>query len=379
MTRRLVITFGIFVMLGLPEGVLGTAWPSMRLELGRPESNLSALLAAYIVAYMFATVGTGRLADRLGADRLTRVGMVLTATGLSLYVIAPLWLVAIAAAFVLGYGAGLIDATVNAEVALRYGPRVMHLLHASFGVGAMLGPLLVVAVLGLDQSFRLAWGVLAAIEILLLIGFVTSTRAGGHALDDENAEVTGTSARPGLVLAATLAYFAFYVSAETSLGQWSYSVLTEDRSVGEGVAGLAVSSYWGGLTVGRFLLAGIGERLPPLVLLRTAMVVSLAGIAWFALDVGPSILALPIVGLAFAGVFPSLVLCTPGWIGSDRVGHAVGYQLAASSAGAATTALVFFVLVRNFGLDIVPVAIAVIVAAMVAIHAVTEWAARPAG
>lgn len=378
---RLGVTFGLFIMLGLPEGVLGTAWPNMRLDFGRPESALAQLTIGYTLGYFISTVGTGRISARVGLDRTTRVGIAVTAAGLVGYLVAPGWSLALLSSLVLGLGGGTVDASVNADVALRYGPRVMHLLHAMFGIGATVGPLLVRFLAGTDLSWRAAYAALLVFEVLLLAGHIAFRRRELASVKPEESgaeptPITELVARPQLVLVLMLVYFGFYVGSELALGAWAYSILTEGRGVAEDTAGYMVAAYWGGLTAGRLLFSALDERVYPLHLLRGAVGAALAAIVWFWADTAGSMLALPLAGLAFAGVFPALVLLTPGWLGRDRVAQVVGFQLAASSVGAIASQALLGTVAAWQGLNALPAVFVIYVAFLAATHFATEAAVR---
>lgn len=377
LTRRLLVMFAAFIMLGLPEGVLGTAWPSIRSSFDQPESALAQLIIAYTVGYLLSTLVMGRLVERLGMDPTIRLGVFLTATGLAAYALSPVWLLTLLAGWLLGSGAGVVDASVNAEVALRHGQRTMNLLHAAFGVGATLGPLFITALLGLDASWRVAYFVLLGIELAILVSLgPRGTARAGDEGEDSAASYGSLVRRPGLVLASTLIYFAVYVGSEITVGQWSFSVLTEDRGISEYAAGFAVAAYWGGLTVGRLALGALGSRMHPMTLLRGSGTAALVAVIWFLADTTGSLIALPILGLAFAGVFPALVLMTSSWLPEEMVTKAVGWQLAASSAGAIVSQAAIGRVVDIGGLDNAVTAMVVMVGLLVAAHVGTEVATR---
>lgn len=368
--------FAAFVMLGLPEGVLGTAWPSIRSSFDRPESALATLLIAYTGGYFVSTLGSGRLSERISTSQTTRVGVLLTAVGLLAHAVSPVWAVSVIASLALGSGAGFVDASINAEVALRYDQRTMNLLHGAFGVGATFGPLLVTTLALLDASWRFAYLLLMAIEVVILIGLAPSAAAPASQDADDMAVFAAPARRPNLALASTLLWFAVYVGTEVSVGQWSYSILTEQRGVGTSAAGLAVAAYWGGLTVGRLALGVLGNRLSPLVLLRVSVVVAVVGAAWFWQEWAGSLVALPILGLAFAGMFPAVVLLGSSWLGAERLERAVGYQLSASSGGAIVAAAALGLLADRQGLAVLGGALMVLAAALFVATMLMQQAAR---
>lgn len=378
LTRRLAVMFAAFVMLGLPEGVLGTAWPSIRLSFDRPEAALAQLIIGYTAGYLISSVLAGRVTERFGGSRSTRIGVSLTALGLVGYAVTPVWLLALAAAVCLGTGGGFVDVGVNTEVALRHGQRAMNMLHAAFGVGATLGPLAVTALLAFEGSWRLAYAALFIIELAVLAGLVTSHRADRRRepTAPDTTTYAAPSSRPQLTLLATLVLFAFYVGSEVSVGQWTFSILTEERDVSTTAAGIAVGSYWGGLTIGRLALGLLDRRVQPLRLMRVSVVVAVLAATWLWIGGTGSLLALPALGLALSGMFPAAVMLSSSWLGAERLGRAVGYQLAASSAGAILASAVLGVVADRSGLGAVAGAIVVLVVGLVAAQVALEATVR---
>ncbi len=374
-TRRvgLLLASTLFVLLGLPEGVLGTVWPSLRESLDRPVESLAWLVAGYTAGYFVSTLSAGRTQDRVGVGQTVALGVAATVVGLALYTVGDLWPVVVAAAFVLGCGGGTVDAALNAYVAIVHGPRAMNMLHAMFGIGATGGPLLVTAALSLDISWRWVYASLLAVELVMLALVISRRpaldvpRSADHR-DDADARMRWR------VLGPMLAFFLFYVSVEASYGQWSYSVLTDERGVSDTVAGWAVAAFWGGLTVGRLTLGVVGHRIDPERLLgaSTAGMVAGAALFWWDPVAGADLLALPVIGAAAAGVFPALVLLTPTWLGERQTGRAVGYQLAASSVGVIATSAVLGALVRTVDLGVVAPTLLALSVAMVAANVVTQ-------
>lgn len=369
----LLLAFTLFVLLGLPEGVLGTVWPSMRASLDRPVESLAWLVAGYTAGYFVSTLFAGRTQERIGVGSTVVLGVAATTVGLALYTFGDLWPLVIAAAFVLGCGGGTVDAALNGYLAIAHGARAMNMLHAMFGIGATGGPLLVTGALALDISWRWVYATLLVVEIALLL-VVTTRREVLDVTPREQPEDLNGGGMRWRVLAPMLAVFVFYVSVEASYGQWSYSVLTDHRGVSDTTAGWAVAAFWGGLTAGRLTLGFIGDRMTPerLLALSAAGMVAGSALFWWDPAAGIDLAALPLIGLAAAGVFPALVLLTPGWIGERQTGRAVGYQLAASSVGVIATSALIGALVRNVDLGVVAPTLLVLSVAMVAANVVTQ-------
>lgn len=349
--RRLVaVAFLAFVSLGLPLGVFGVAWPSMQVSFSRPLSDLGVLLAVSTAGYFVAGLVAGRLTTRFGLGDALTASMTIGTVSLAAHAAARSWPILILASIGIGLTGGLIDSVINAYVALHHGARTMNLLHASFGIGATSGPLLVAAALARGLSWRTAYVVLAGAEFLLLVTvWMVRDRWPGTPEQDHDS-VQGR--RGGTDVVLLLGVFFLYVGLELAAGQWSYSLLTQARGVGAFAAGVWVASYWGGLTGGRLVLGVIGDRLRGRTILGISMAGTLIGISilwWDPAALG--VLGLPVIGLSLAGIFPTLVSLTPAWVGPDRSPSVIGYQIAASSLGAASLPWIGGRLIDSYGLE----------------------------
>src|SRR5712691_260786 len=164
----------LFVTLGLPAGAIGVAWPHMRASLDAPLAGLGLLLAAFTAAYFVASAGSGALGARLGTAVLLASGCGLAGAGLLGLGLATAWWMVPVVTLLLGGGSGLIDAVANAHTSLNRGVRFMGWLHASWAVGAALGPPIVVASIGATGSWRASFGAMAA--GFLAVGFLVGYR-----------------------------------------------------------------------------------------------------------------------------------------------------------------------------------------------------------
>src|SRR5437762_2407889 len=163
-----------FVTLGLPAGALGVAWPYMRASFGAPLAGLGLVLATFTIAYFLASATSGPLTGRLGTSGLLVGGCTLSAVAWLGLALAPEWWIVIVVSFLAGASSGLIDASVNAHISLNRGVRYMGWLHASWAVGAALGPPIVVASTGATGSWRAAFGAMAG--AFLAVGFLIGYR-----------------------------------------------------------------------------------------------------------------------------------------------------------------------------------------------------------
>lgn len=354
----------------MPDGTLGVAWPSIQRDLDRPISALGVLLVAQAAGYLVASTANGALVARFGTGNLLVASAVGSAIGLGAYAMAPPWSLLVTASVLVGAAAGALDAGVNAHVALHHGRRAMGMLHASFGVGATAGPLMVTALVVADQSWRVAYGAMVLAHLGLLMAFVRTRPRWATTPRSDTPPADEGHRRLGALALGMLAFF-FYTGLELSAGQWAFSLLTEHRGMGSGPAGLWVASYWGSLTIGRVGLALGGHRVQPRRLLHIATVGAVIGATVVWLDpAGIGVAALPLLGLCLAPIFPVLVSLTPERLGSARTAHHVGFQLAAAGVGAAVLPGAVGLAVAAAGLDAVGPTLVAMALALAVTHLV---------
>ena len=363
-----------FVVLGLPDFGHGVAWPDMRSDLGRPLADLGTFLAVAAGGYLVIATSTGRLARRWGVEGLVLRSTLSSAAGLLTIATAPAWPIVLAGSLLCGLGAGGMDTGFNAAVALRADGRLMGLLHAGYGVGAAVGPLVVGASLASGGGWRPGYLVFAAASLLLVLPL--AGRSMGEAPPQE------TMGSPRGMLLPCLA-FAVYVSLEVTVGQWAFTSLTQHRGLGEFAASTWVALYWVALTAGRLWLGLSGHRLPVHRLLASAVVGAAVAalVLWLGGPAAPA--GLLVAGLALSVVFPLLMLLTPQRVGAERAAAAVGWQTAAACVGAAGGPAVAGVFLDTTGIEAYgPIALvftAVLAAVVAALQAGRSVALRSQG
>jgi fucose permease len=327
-----------FAALGLPDGVLGVAWPSLRASFALPLDALGALLVATTVGYVVSSAASGRILARMRLGTLLALSCTLTALALCGYALAPSWLAIVALGALAGLGAGAIDAGINLYAATHHSARTLGLLHAGYGLGTSLGPAIMTPLLMAGPGWRAGYAALAVGQLALALAF-TATRRRWPPL-----QRAATPAAAGAPLARTLglrearlgmAGFFVYVGIEAAAGAWLYSLLVGARGASMASAGAAVTTYWGGLLVGRVLLAMAPERLEPGAVLRVATAALALAAALLALDLGSTANAAAIaaLGLAAGPIFPSLITATPRRVAPAHAANAVGVCVAAAAAG----------------------------------------------
>lgn len=375
--RRGVLLFALaaFVMLGLADGSLGVAWPSMRSTFGRGVSELGALLAIGSVGYLTASTAYGRIHARLGTGAALGSGCTLMAVGMLGIAGAPVWSVIAISAVMLGIGGGLVDSGMNAHAALEFDVRSINLLHASFGVGATLGPVLITISLTAGAMWKGGYAVMALGQAAVAVAVWRSRKRWASRPPKEGDDELVTIRRARVVLMLSL--FLVYTGAEVGVGQWAYTLLNEGRSMSTAVAGGWVAAYWAGLTVGRFLVSAVGNRVSPSHTLNASVVTALIGVGFLWWDpAGAGFVGLPVTGIGFAAIFPTLVSLTPLRIGRDRSTRMVGYQLAAANLGVASIPWALGLLAEAQGLNVLGPGLFGITAMFTLLHL---WADRASG
>ncbi len=340
----IVLMFLGFISLGLPDGLLGTAWPSIAPERGVPLSALGQPLLAFTAGFLVSSVLSGRAIARMGVGVLLAISTATTASSLAVIALGPVWILTLAGAALLGIGGGAIDAGLNAYAAQHASPRVTSWLHASYGVGATLGPLTMTGVFSAGGPWQLAYLIVAGGQFALALAFSVTHRRWR---DDETpaagtvpaaAEHVGlrVALRTPMVWLSGLV-FLLYTGFEVAAGQWSFTLLTTSRGMSAVEAGQAVSLYWFGLTFGRILTGIVANRVAPTVLLRAAGIGAVAGSLLLWLGNAPTAAGgLLLIGFSLAPIYPALIGTTAERVGAALTADTVGLQVAAASIGSAT-------------------------------------------
>jgi fucose permease len=375
-----------FMGLGLSGAMLGVAWPSMREAFSRPLDNLGILLVTGMVGGLLASSSSGPLIARFGVGRLLLLSAILNAIGLLGYGLAPGWWVIVPLGLATGLGSGAIDAGLNTYFAANHSTKLMNWLHACFGIGATLGPM-VMRVSLVGGSWR--WGYVAA--GLLHAGFAacfwltrdrwTLARSPDAAPPEEASPLPKTQGARAVdtlklpLVWVGVALFFLYTGVENTTGQWSYSLLTEARSVAPDVAAFWASAYWGSLTVGRIVFGFVTDRLGIERSLRLAMLGAIGAavlIWWNAVNLF-GLLGLALMGFAVSPLFPLSVSATPKRVGTDHAANAIGFQIALGGLGFSLMPSLAGVLAQRMGLEIIGPFLLLISVAMFLLH---EVAAR---
>jgi len=358
----IVLSFIAFISLGMPDGLLGVAWPGIRETFNLPLDALGLLLVFSTAGYMASSFFSGLLVRRFGIGGLLGLSCALTAGALLIYFLSPFWFLLFAAVFFGGLGAGAIDAGLNTYVEKHHSERMMQWLHASFGIGVTIGPLIMTAGIALTGQWRPGYLVVSLAQFVLAIVFFSS----GHLwqksdivedkakMPEKEASLGETLREPRALLSMVM--FFVYTGVELGLGLWSYSFLTISRGVRPEIAGIVTGSYWAMFTVGRILAGWYTRRMTVRSILYTGLGLALAGSLIMALDGGIwlTIAGIGLVGFAIAPLFPSLISDTVNRVGARHVSNTIGMQISSAGFGAAVVPSMAGVLARIYSLEVIP-------------------------
>lgn len=384
-TTLLALAYLAFISLGLPDAVHGVAWPSLRGTFNLPQALLGALLAVAAAAYFLSGILAGKLLQGLGIGWLLAGSTALVTIGILSYSAAPAFVVFILAAPLVGFGSGAIDAALNSYAARHFSPKHMSWLHAAYAAGATTGPAIMTAVLSGGASWRVGYAVVGVTLGALALAFAAARKLWEAAPSEQQVVMdapgnvgpvpldeppvgTLTALRSGRVW-LQIVIFCLYTGIEVSAGQWSYTLLTEDRGLSGTAAGTWVAIYWGGLLVGRLVLGFAVERVGQVTLLRVATLgVFLFSVLFAIPGLKVGVAALPLLSFSLASIFPGLMSETPRRVGAQTAQHAVGFQVSAATLGVAVVPTIAGLASERFGLEAIGWVIAGCALVLVGLH-----------
>ena len=360
----LAVIYLSFISLGLPDSLLGAAWPSMYGEFGVPVSYAGGISMIIAAGTVVSSLQSDRLTRRFGAGKVTAVSVAMTALALLGFSVSrsfwPLCLWAIP----YGLGAGSVDAALNNYVALHYSARVMSFLHCFFGIGVTISPFVLSQVidgeLGWRGGYRIAFGIQLAVAALLAVtlpvwGRVHPATEAGAQEQAKDLRLGEIARIPGVKLMWTL--FIASCAIECTCGNWASTFLVEVRHMAAEQAAGLVMLYYAGMALGRFLSGLLAARLDSWRIIGIGQAVLGAALAILLLPGAPwaAGTGLFLVGLGNGPLFPNFNYLTPRNFGQEASQAVMGTQMAASYAGILAAPAVCGVLGQVVHMGIFPV------------------------
>jgi fucose permease len=362
MTALLLIIYLAFISLGLPDSMLGAAWPLMQNELSLPLSGAGLVSLIVTSGTIISSLLTGKLIKKLGTGLLTLLSVFITASALLAYSFTQNYLWLCLFALPLGLGAGAVDAALNDFVARHYSSRHMSWLHAFWGIGATSGPLLMAWMIGLTSHWQNGYRLVSFVQFFLvaLLALTLPLWKRSEPIQQNDSQELQSQTPlfqiPG-ILANLIAFFA-YCALELSAGLWFASYLVQIRKVAPQTASAWAASYYFGIMLGRVINGFLTARFSSKTLIRAGQATILMGIILLFLP-GKlvSLIALLLVGLGCAPIYPSMLHETPARFGQENSSRLMGIQMASAYLGLTLMPPLLGLLATHTSLAIFPFAL----------------------
>ena len=363
----LILIYVSFISLGLPDAVLGSAWPVMHTELGLPLWSAGLIAATTSMGTVISALNSTKVIERFGTGKVTLLSVLMTALALLGFSVSHHIALLLIFALPLGLGAGSVDTALNNYVALHYKARHMSWLHSFWGVGASLGPAIVALALTMGFSYREGYRSIGALQVLLVLVLAFSV----HLWKDKKVTQVGEAAqgnREALRIKGVpfaLLTFFLYCSLEIATGLWAPTYLVQVKGLDPTKAALWGGLYYIGITVGRVLSGFITFRVSNNQMTLGGLILCLASLSLF-LFPHPNVagFALVLLGLGSAPIFPSMIHETPRRFGVGSSQAIIGLQMATAYIGNTVMPPVVGFLASSVGLVWLPVLQALLVIGM---------------
>ncbi len=370
----LALIYLSFISLGLPDGLLGAAWPSMYAELGAPVSAAGIVFIIISAGTVVSSLLSERLNLKLGPGKVTAISVAMTAAALMGFAsCSSLWQLCLWA-IPYGLGAGSVDACLNNYVALHYASRHMSWLHCMWGIGASAGPYIMGAVLTAGGHWSRGYQLIGIIQIvltavlLLSLPLWKSGSAGEVPLKRQPLSLRQISRIPG-VKAMLLSFFC-YCATEQTVGLWAGSYLVLHRGMAAELAASFAGLFYMGIALGRGLNGFFTLKFSDTQLTRAGFCIILLGIAAVLLPLGntAALIGLSLIGLGYAPVYPSIIHATPGRFGAEHSQAVIGVLMASAYLGNCLMPPLFGLIANHISISLLPVYLLLILAVMASMH-----------
>jgi fucose permease len=366
-TLLIFLIYIAFISLGLPDGLLGVAWPEMRNSFSLPLDALGIILIGSTSGYLLSSFFNGFFIKTIGVAFLLSLSCFVTGLALIGYTVVPFWWLLPLLAVMAGLGAGAIDAGLNTYVEKHFNEGLMQWLHASFGVGVTIGPIIMSRGIKYSNSWRTGYIIVGGAQILLAAIFIITlslwkdpknkNSSAGEKDNKSKKEVNIFQTLTHLPALLSILLFFIYTGIEMSLGHWAYTFFTEARAISTSLAGYMVSAYWGSFTVGRILAGFLAYRFLSHRIAKYAAFLGVFGSALITANLSKwiSLFGIILTGLAIAPIFPALISSTSYRVGKEYTTNTIGMQISAAGLGGAILPGFLGVLARNINLEIIPI------------------------
>lgn len=338
---QIAIAFFAFILVGANDGATGIIIPSLQKQYNIDKATVGLLFFSAVIGYLIAAFNSGPLVAKLGIRSFLLLGVgSFLASAIVLGTIPPFWLTLLML-LPLGFGGAILDAGLNSYIAgLPRNTALLNYLHAFYGTGALLGPLVASTLLAVGLTWNFVYVTWAVVSVFLIIGVAaffksrTSVEQEGATNAEKNVLTDALKRR---IVWISAFFLLFYVGTEVSLGNWSYSFLLEERHGIPLFSGWVVSGYWIGLTLGRLVLPQVARRFGDKRLIQGCLVGVMVGmlIIWLVPLNNVSAMGLCLTGFCLGPIFPTTIALMSQLVPSRLLASAIGFLASLGSMGAA--------------------------------------------
>lgn len=374
----LAVIYVSFISLGLPDALLGSAWPSMYGEFGVPVSYAGAISMIIAFGTIISSLQSDRLTRKLGTGKVTAISVGLTALALIGFSVTHSFWVLCIWAIPYGLGAGSVDAALNNYVALHYTSRHMSWLHCMWGIGASVGPYIMGYALTGGENWNMGYRYIAMLQIVLTVILLFSLplwkkrplvhSADGSMESDKALTIKQVLRIPGAKEIMT-AFFC-YCALEQTTGLWGSSFLVLHHGVSPEEAARFAGLFYLGITIGRAVSGFLTMALNDAKLVRLGETIILTGIGSIVLFNNRDIakIGLILIGLGCAPIYPSIIHSTPEHFGADKSQAVIGIQMASAYVGTCIMPPIFGLIAEHINIVWFPIYLLVILVIMLVMH-----------
>ncbi|HIY58204.1 MAG TPA: MFS transporter [Candidatus Tetragenococcus pullicola] len=359
----LAIIYIAFISLGLPDSLIGSAWPVMHHDLNVPVSYAGAITMTISLGTILSSVFSDRLTKKLGTGLVTAISVLMTAIALVGFSISHQFISLLFWAIPYGLGAGAVDAALNNYVALHYASRHMSWLHCFWGVGAAISPYIMSHFLMQTNSWQSGYRAVGVIQLILtIVLFVTlplwKKQKHGKEVSQQNTQQLRLSDVLQLPnISFLLIAFFSYQAVEQTTGLWASSFLVQAKNIDPDIAARFASFFFLGITLGRFISGFIADYLGDKQMIRLGIAILMVGILMLMIPGVTTTIALAgliTIGLGCAPIYPSIIHATPANFGAENSQAVIGIQMAAAYIGTTFMPPLFGLLARYFSISLYP-------------------------
>lgn len=359
-TALLMMIYLSFISLGLPDSMLGSAWPAMNVSLNAPLWGAGLVQMLISFCTIISSLNSAKLIRRFGTGKLTAISVATTALALLGFSLAKNYVFLLLMAVPLGLGAGAVDAGLNNYVALHCEAKHMSWLHCFWGVGTIIGPMILSAVLRVGGSWAMGYRAVGLIQCAvsaLLFATLGMWKRGNIQQEEHSAKalsVWEVLSLPGAK--AGMVTFLCYCAVESTLGLWGATYISQVRGVDEATAASFGAMFYIGITVGRAISGFMAMKLLPKQMVRVGQTLLALGCIFMMIPAGSTLsgIGLVVCGLGCAPIYPNIIQDTPVNYGTENSQAAIGVQMAFAYVGSTFLPSIFGALAGVGGYGLLP-------------------------